>query len=283
MLASIPRPMTTSIELATSDPDAMLYEHRRKLARETRKVVLIQLALLIFGIGAWELLVRFGGVRELLVGQPTRVADHIVSMWKDHSLVRHTWITVAETLVGSVSGFVLGAACGLLLWWSKPLERALDPVMVVLNSLPKIALTPIFLLWFGVGFSMKVALILSTVFLITFLTAAAALATTDKELLQLTAALGGTRWQVFRNVVVPSSLPWLISAAKLNIGFGLTGAVVGEFVAANEGIGYLLLYGAQIYDMSLVWAGILILVVVAMAMYFSVALLERWLLPWRES
>jgi NitT/TauT family transport system permease protein len=283
MLASIPRPMTTSIELATPDPDAMLYEHRRKLARETRKVVLIQLALLIFGIGAWELLVRFGGVRELLVGQPTRVADHIVSMWKDHSLVRHTWITVAETLVGSVSGFVLGAACGLLLWWSKPLERALDPVMVVLNSLPKIALTPIFLLWFGVGFSMKVALILSTVFLITFLTAAAALATTDKELLQLTAALGGTRWQVFRNVVVPSSLPWLISAAKLNIGFGLTGAVVGEFVAANEGIGYLLLYGAQIYDMSLVWAGILILVLVAMAMYFSVALLERWLLPWRES
>jgi NitT/TauT family transport system permease protein len=283
MLASIPRPMTTSIEVATSDPDAMLYEHRRKLARETRTVVLIQLALLIFGIGAWELLVRFGGVRELLVGQPTRVADHIMSMWKDHSLVRHTWITVAETLVGSVSGFVLGAACGLLLWWSKPLERALDPVMVVLNSVPKIALTPIFLLWFGVGFSMKVALILSTVFLITFLTAAAALATTDEELLQLTAALGGTRWQVFRNVVVPSSLPWLISAAKLNIGFGLTGAVVGEFVAANEGIGYLLLYGAQIYDMSLVWAGILVLVVVAMAMYFSVALLERWLLPWKES
>src|SRR6185369_7473351 len=129
---------------------------------------------------------------------------------------------------------------------------------------------------------MKVALIFSTVFLITFLTAAAALATVDKELLQLTAALGGTRWQVFRNVVVPSSLPWLISAMKLNIGFGLTGAVVGEFVAANEGIGYLLLYGAQVYEMSLVWAGILVLMVVAILMYLSVALLERWLLPWME-
>lgn len=274
--------MTISTAPPVLDPDAMLREHGRKLSRETRNVVLIQAAVLVLGIGAWELLVRLGVVRELLVGQPARVASFIASMWSDNSLVRHTWVTVAETLVGSVSGFVLGAASGLLLWWSRPLQRALDPVMVALNSLPKIALTPIFLLWFGVGFSMKVALILSTVFLVTFLTAAAALATVDQELLQLTRALGGTRWQVFRNVVVPSSLPWLFSAMKLNIGFGLTGAVVGEFVAANEGIGYLLLYGAQVYEMSLVWAGILILLVVAIVMYLSVALLERWLLPWME-
>ncbi|MEX2281783.1 MAG: ABC transporter permease [Gemmatimonadota bacterium] len=261
----------------------MLAAHRRELARTTRKILLIQIGLVILAVAVWELLVRLGFARELLVGQPARILHFLISMWKDGSLIRHSWVTTAETIVGSLGGFILGAVCGLLVWWSKTVERVIDPIVVALNSLPKIALTPIFLLWFGVGFSMKVALTLSTVFLVTFITAVAALAATDKELLQLTAALGGSRWQIFRNVVVPSSLPWLISAMKLNIGFGLTGAVVGEFVAANEGIGYLLLYGAQVYEMSLVWAGIFVLLVVAMLMYVSIVLLERWLLPWREN
>jgi NitT/TauT family transport system permease protein len=154
--------------------------------------------------------------------------------------------------------------------------------MVALNSLPKIALTPIFLLWFGVGISMKIALSFATVFLVTFLSAAASLRGLDKELLHLTYALGATRGQVFRYVVIPSSVPWLVSAMKLCIGFALTGAVVGEFVAANQGIGYVLLYGAQLYEMSLVWAGIVALLVIAMLMYGTVAFLERWLLRWRD-
>ena len=200
----------------------------------------------------------------------------------DGSLFRHTWITVFETLSGVILGLLGGAACGLLLWWSKTAERVLDPILVILNSLPKIALTPIFLLWFGVGIAMKFALCFSTVFVVTFLTAVAGINETDKELVHLTSALGGSRWQIFRNVVVPSSVPWLISAMKLGIGFGLTGAVVGEFVAANQGIGYLLLYGAQIYDMSLVWAGIVVLIVVAVAMYMCVVLIERATLAWKE-
>jgi len=263
--------------------ERLLGEFRKQLVHEKRKVVAIQIGVLILAILLWELLIRLGVVRELIIGQPSKVVSFLVSMTLDGSLLQHSWITIVETVVGFVLGFILGGVLGLLLWWSKTVERVLDPLMVALNSLPKIALTPIFLLWFGIGISMKLALSFSTVFLVTFLTAAASLTGTDKELMQLTAALGGSRWQVFRYVVVPSSLPWLISAMKLSIGFGLTGAVVGEFVAANKGIGFLLLYGAQIYEMSLVWAGVVVLLVVAMLMYASVALIERRVLRWRES
>jgi len=270
-------------ELAQVDREAVLAAERRRIVREKWKVRGVQITILVLVLVGWEMLVRLGIVRELLLGQPSRVAHFLVSLTLDGSLLRHTWVTSVETIIGFVGGFVLGAVSGLLLWWSKTAERVIDPLMVALNSLPKIALTPIFLLWFGVGLSMKLALSLSTVYLVTFLTAAASLRSIDKELLQLSAALGGNRWQIFRNVVVPSAVPWLVSAMKLSIGFGLTGAVVGEFVAANQGLGYLLLYGAQIYDMSLVWAGIVVLLLIAMLMYTSVAAFERWFLRWMES
>lgn len=264
------------------NPSILLDRYRRQLRRERIKVWAIQIGAFVFSIALWELVVRYELVREILVGQPSRIVGIIEKMVQDGSLFRHSWITIFETLSGFVLGVLGGAACGLLLWWSRTAERVLDPIMVILNSLPKIALTPIFLLWFGVGITMKFALCFSTVFVVVFLTAAAGIKETDQELLQLTAALGGTRWQIFRNVVVPSSVPWLISAMKLGIGFGLTGAVVGEFVAANQGIGYLLLYGAQIYDMSLVWAGIVVLIIVAIAMYACVVLIERMTLAWRD-
>lgn len=264
------------------DPSILLEQYRKQLRRERIKVWAIQIGGFVFCIAFWELAVRYELVREILVGQPSRIVGILEKMTQDGSLFRHSWITIFETLSGFVLGVLGGAVCGLLLWWSKTAEQVLDPIMVILNSLPKIALTPIFLLWFGVGITMKFALCFSTVFVVVFLSAAAGIKETDKELLQLTAALGGTRWQIFRNVVVPSSVPWLISAMKLGIGFGLTGAVVGEFVAANQGIGYLLLYGAQIYDMSLVWAGIVVLIIVAIAMYLFVVLIERTTLAWRE-
>ena len=225
-------------DVASADETSMLLEqYRKKLKRERIKVWAIQIGGFVLCIAFWEVAVRYEWVREILVGQPSRIAGILEKMTRDGSLFHHSWITIFETLSGFILGVAGGAGCGLLLWWSKTAERVLDPMMVILNSLPKIALTPIFLLWFGVGVTMKFALCFSTVFVVVFLTAAAGINETDKELTDLTAALGGTRWQIFRNVVVPSSVPWLISAMKLGIGFGLTGAVVGEFVAANQGIG----------------------------------------------
>jgi len=273
------RATSTEADLA----DTLIVEQKRLVQREKRKVVFLQVLLVAVTIAVWELLVRIGLLREFWIGEPSKVATFIVRTIQDGTLLRDTWVTTEETILGVLGGFTLGAIAGLLIWWSRTLENVLDPVMVALNSLPKIALTPIFLLWFGVGLWMKVALTFSTVFLVAFLTAAASLRALDRELLDLTSALGGSRWQVFRNVVVPSSMPWLFSAMKLSIGFGLTGAVVGEFVAANAGLGYLLLYGAQIYEMSLVWAGIAALLVISILMYWAVAVLERKILHWRDN
>jgi NitT/TauT family transport system permease protein len=277
------RPLAASLGNEADLADRLVIEQHRLVRREKRKVLFLQVMLVAVAIAVWELLVRIGVLREFWIGEPGKIATFIVRTIQDGTLLRDTWITTEETILGILGGFILGAIAGLLIWWSRTLENVLDPLMVALNSLPKIALTPIFLLWFGVGVAMKVALTFSTVFLVAFLTAAASLRALDRELLDLTAALGGSRWQVFRNVVVPSSMPWLFSAMKLSIGFGLTGAVVGEFVAANAGIGYLLLYGAQIYEMSLVWAGIAALLVIAILMYWAVAVLERKILHWRDN
>jgi NitT/TauT family transport system permease protein len=261
----------------------LLLRHQNDLRANRRRVLTIQIVIAVGVLVAWEMSVRLGFVRELLIGQPSRVVEFLINRVIDGSLLRDAWVTTVETLVGFAGGLVLGAACGLAIWWSKTAEQVLDPLIIALNSLPKIALTPILLLWFGVGISMKIALAFATVFLVTFLSAATSLRGLDKELMQLTSALGATRSQQFLYVVVPSSLPWLLSATKICIGFALTGAVVGEFVAANQGIGYVLLYGAQLYEMSLVWAGIATLLVIAMAMYETVAMVERRLFRWRDN
>lgn len=276
-------PVSDSRLVTSTLEDQLLRQQRRVVQRQKTKVLLIQIALLVVGLIVWELLVRLGLLKEFWIGEPSKIGGFIEKTLRDGTLQRDTLVTTEETVLGILGGFAFGAAAGLLIWWSRTLEEVLDPVMVALNSLPKIALTPIFLLWFGVGIAMKIALTFSTVFLVAFLSAAASLRALDKELLDLTSALGGSRWQVFRNVVIPSSLPWLFSAMKLSIGFGLTGAVVGEFVAANVGIGYLLLYGAQLYEMSLVWAGIAALLLISIVMYWLVAVCERKMLHWRDS
>lgn len=278
--------MSTSAALINDQnrsSEAEIMEFRAAARAERRKIFWIRLLAIVGGILLWEFLVRIGLLRELTIGQPTRVVYFLWSLTQDGSIVTHSAVTIYETVVGFVFGFIGGAILGMMVWWSRLAGKILDPVVVALNSLPKIALTPVFLLWFGVGVLMKVALSFSTVFLVSFIAAYSSLATIDKDLVQLAVSMGGTKGQIFRKVVIPTSIPWLVSAMKLCIGFALTGAVVGEFVAANQGIGYLLLYGAQLYEMSLVWAGILILLVVAIAMYLSVVAIEKRTLRWMEA
>ncbi len=277
--------MSTSVPPPTEEPSSELeVRELRAAAQAERRWIFWTRTLVIVGaILLWEMLVRLGLATELMAGQPSRVLHFLSTMVGDGSVVSHTLVTVYETLMGFVFGFFGGAALGLLMWWSRLAGKVLDPVIVALNSLPKIALTPVFLLWFGAGALMKVALSFSTVFLVSFLAAYSSLAMVDRELLQLAASMGGTKRQIFLKIVIPSSIPWLLAAMKLCIGFALTGAVVGEFVAANEGLGYLLLYAAQLYEMSLVWAGIFILLVLAVAMYLAVAVLERLSLRWMQA
>ena len=168
------------------------------------------------------------------------------------------------------------------MWWLPRLGRTVDPYLTAVNAIPMVALAPLFLVWFGLGIATKVALSFKTVFLIVHLSTYAGLRQVQPDLLNLATAFGATRWQIFRKIVIPSTLPWIMSAMKLSIGFALTGAVIGEYVAANKGLGYLTLRAAQLYEMSLVWAAIVMLVGLSLILYSIVALLQARFVSWSE-
>lgn len=258
----------------------------RLVSRERRDRIIVltmRVALILLLLAFWELSVRYGWAQELLIGQPSRIASFLISGIAGGELLQHTVTTAMETLIGYFAGVVLGAGSGFLMWWLPRVGRTLDPYFIAINAIPMVALAPLFLVWFGLGLATKIALSFKTVFLIMHLSTYTSLARTPQELINLSKVFGATRLQIFRTIVFPSSLPTVLAAMKVSIGFALTGAVVGEYVAANKGLGYLTLYAAQLYEMSLVWAAIVVLVLMALLLFTLVSMLQSRFADWGQS
>jgi len=247
----------------------------RTAAVQSSRVVLV-----IAAVALWEFLARLDIISANFVGQPTLIGEQLARVTMDGSLFQHTSITVAETLIGFTLGILFGLSCGLLLWWSDFLARVLDPFIVLFNSTPRIVFAPALIIMIGIGFQTKVLLSFLNVFAVAWMNIYQGTKSVDPDLIRLLRAMGATKWQTFVKVVVPTSLPWLISTLKLCIGFALVGAIVGEYIAARKGLGYLIFYASSIYEMNLVWAGVLALVLVSSVLYVMVSRLERTLLGW---
>lgn len=245
---------------------------RRSAARR----ILIYQILLIIGIFAvWELAIRQGWIKAYLYGQPSGIWREFLKALNDGSLLNHSLVTASESIAGFLIGGGLGSAAGLAMWLSPTLAKVLRPVMVALNGVPKIALAPLIIVWFGVGFESKVAIAAIICFIVAIITAHAGTQEIDADLIRLMRSLGASRWQIFKKVVVPGSVPWLISGFRLNVGFALIGAVVGEYISADVGLGFLVYYSGTLYNLSAVWLGILALMVLALIMDYAVGLVER--------
>jgi len=273
-------PSSRSQAVTTRDQDLMsaIAATERK---ERHALAAIRWGGVVLILLVWEGLIRGGHARELLVGQPSRVFGFLLDASSAGDLLGHTLVTGFETLVGYTAGVVFGCATGYAAWWMPRLGKAIDPYMIALNSIPKVALAPLFLVWFGLGIATKVALSFSTVFLVMHLTTYSSLKQVEQDLVDLAVTFGAKRWQIFSKIVVPSTLPLILSAMKVCIGFALTGAVIGEYVAANKGLGYLTLYAAQLYEMSLVWAAIVMLVLMSIALYAAISWLQSRFVSWQ--
>lgn len=277
---------TSSSELVEGrviDDQDLQSEVLRAERLERLAVLAMRVAFIVAILGLWELAVRAGWARELLVGQPSRIAHFLVEMLAGGELLQHTLVTGLETLSGYTLGVALGTSTGFLMWWLPRLGRTVDPYFIAVNAIPMVALAPLFLVWFGLGIATKIALSFKTVFLIMHLTTYASLTQVPGDLVDLARVFGASRAQIFMKIVVPSALPWVLSAMKVSIGFALTGAVVGEYVAANQGLGYLTLYAAQLYEMSLVWAAIVVLVCMSLVLFSIISLLQSRFAAWNKS
>lgn len=251
---------------------------RRKVKRPgfpRGRILAYQIVLLTLFLGLWEFAIRAQWLPVYLYGQPSGVWRELLAGLSSGALLQHSWITAQEAVIGFLLGSTLGSAAGLLLWLSPTAAAVLRPVLIALNGLPKIALAPLIIVWFGVGIESKIAVAGIITFIVAMITSAAGTQEVDQDYVRMLKALGASRWQIFRIVIVPGSIPWITSAFRLNIGFAMIGAVVGEYISADAGLGYFVYYSGTLYNLNAVWAGIFALMALALILDMLVGLVEK--------
>jgi NitT/TauT family transport system permease protein len=230
----------------------------------------------------WEAASNWSGLPAFILPQPGAVAARMWVAILDGTLIRHTWITLAEVLGGLSMGFILATSLGYLLAKSKTIERILSPYIVASQSIPVVAIAPLLVIWFGPGRISKVMISALIVFFPILINSIVGVRSVPQDLYDLMRSLQATRWQVFTKLEVPAALPMLLGGLKIGATLSVIGAVVGELVGADQGLGFLINIGRGIYDTTLVYVAVITLVVLALTLFSFVAALEWWLLRWRE-
>ena len=265
-----------NFEDASSGPSPMYLAFLRRVKLRRKLILLCQILLLVLFLGLWELAPRAHWVNPMLTSYPSAIWPTFVDLLgdPDNGILRHTWVTVIETFVGFTLSMLLGVGVAVMMWWWEFVYRVVDPFMVVANALPKIALVPIFYIWLGDEASIYAMAVAIAVF-ITILMVYTGFRETDPNKIKLVRTLGATQWQILRQVVLPSNVPVMVAALKINVGLALVGVIVGEFQAAKAGLGYLIIYGSQVFQMTLVMTAITILAIISTIMYLAIIYIEN--------
>jgi NitT/TauT family transport system permease protein len=241
-------------------------------------ILAAQIGILVGVIGLWETAALRGWIDAFFWSQPSAIFQTLTIFFTTGD----AWTDIAFTFRSTIFGFLLGTTAGSLLglsfWWSRNYAAILQPYIICFESIPKLALAPLIILVFGLGLASKIAIATALTLVVSTLTSYAGVKALDHDGERLFYSLGASRLQVFFKLVVPSCLPWIISVLRVNIGLALTGAVVGEFIASQHGLGRAILYAGQTYDIALVWVAVLVLSTLAVIMYAAVSWLERVLL-----
>ena len=260
-------------EPAAPSPARLDWLRRQK--RRTRTIRIWQVALLTGLFALWELTTALGLSDGFLISSPSRMATTFWQLCRSGEVLVHVGTSCLETAVGFLAGTLLGTLVAVAMWWSDTLSRILDPYLVVLNALPKTALGPIFIVWMGAGMGSIIAMTLAISLIVTILNMYVGFLSTDAEKLRLMRSLGASRGQILWMLVFPANFPTLFNTLKVNVGLSWVGVIMGEFLVSRAGLGYLIVYGSQVFNMDLVMTSVLILALAAVAMYRLVLLLEK--------
>ena len=240
-----------------------------------------RLFLIVFIVAIWEIAADIGLIDSFLMSSPSRIVKTIGELISGGDLYGHIATTLYETVMGFLIATIVGNAFALLMWWSESFKKIIEPYLIVLNSLPKIALGPIIIVWFGSGAKSIIFMAFLVTVIVTTITMSNAFSATEAGKIMLLKSMGGTKLQILFKLVLPSSVPTFISSLKINVGMAWIGSIIGEYLSSKEGIGYLIVYGGQVFKLDLVMASTVILCILAGLMYAFVAILERVLLKQR--
>lgn len=234
-----------------------------------------RLFLLIFIFVLWEVAGDLKWVDPFLISTPSRAFNSLITIYKEGTLLRHIGITCIETILGFSIGTLLGTVIAILLWWSNFVSKVFEPYLVVLNALPKVALAPIIIFWAGNGMKSIVVIALLISIVVTIISILDGFKEVDEDKIKLLRTYGAKKIQILIHLVIPASVPVLISALKISVGLSWVGAITGEFLVAKEGIGFLIVYGGQISQLDMVMMSIIILSILAYFMYGIVTFAEK--------
>ena len=256
-------------------------EHEAYLKKQKRqriKISIWRVAILIGLIALWEIAAMLKWIDPFLTSSPSRILKSLVEFIKEGTLFTHIWVTCYETIVGFLLGTIIGGAIAVLLWSSPTISKIMDPYLVVLNSLPKVALAPIIIFWVGNGTGAIIVITLLISLVTTIISVLTGFNEVDTGKIILMKTFKASKIQILRHLILPACVPVLISALKINVGLSWVGVIMGEFLVARDGLGFLIVYGGQIAQLDMVMMSIVILALIAFIMYKAVAIIEKRIL-----
>lgn len=249
-------------------------KYLNKIKKNKWLIIGTQISFVLIFIFLWEFLAEKKIIDSFITSQPSRIWSTIANLSRN-GLLKHLGVTCYETIIGFMGGSFIGIIIAMILWWSKFLSKVTEPFLVILNSLPKVALGPVIIIWAGAGTKAIIVMALLISLVVTILEITNGFQNTDKEKIKMARTFHANKFQILTKIVIPANIATFINSLKVNIGLSLVGVISGEFLVSKAGLGYLIVYGGQVFRLDLVMSSVIILAIVASVMYQSVVLLEK--------
>ena len=250
-------------------------KYLKKRKKEKIRVFSMQILLFIVFIFLWELFARLKIINTFLTSSPSKIITTLVNLYNTNNLFNHISITVYETILSFVLSIFIGIVIASILWWNNLLSKIIDPYLTILNSLPKVALGPIIIIWIGANMNSIIFMALLISSIISIITIYNGFKNTDIEKIKLMKSLNATKFQIYTTLILRGNIDTIISSLKINISMCLIGVIMGELLVSKEGIGYLIMYGSKVFNLNLVMTGVVLLVIISCILYYLISYLER--------
>lgn len=253
-------------------------EHKvylRKIKKRKTAVIIVQILIIILFLSLWQLAANKEWINTFLSSSPKEVINTFISLLNQNNIFNHIYVTVYETLISFLIASILGLVIASILWWNSFIAKVLDPYLTVLNSLPKVALGPLIIIWVGANTNSIIFMALMISLIISIINIYNGFVSTDENFVTLMRSFNANKFQIYKSVILPSNISTIVNCLKINISMSLIGVIMGELLVSKEGLGYLIMYGSQVFNINLVITSVVILAIISYLMYFIVNYIEK--------
>lgn len=255
----------------------------KKLRNDKIFIITMQVLILLAFIGLWELLATYGIIDPFFFSSPSRIFRTFITLFSSGTLWGHIGITLYETVIGFIIATLLGSLIAILLWWNEKIRHILEPYIIILNSLPKVALGPIIILWVGSGATAIITMCVLICIVITTISMMNAFLSCDSDKILLMKSMHANKFQIFWKLILPNAIPNFMAVLKINVGMSWVGTIMGEYLSSSAGLGYLIVYGSQVFKIDLVMTSTVLLCLLAGLMYGGICIAEKIVLNGKKS